>query len=197
MPKKVASLILAAGASTRMKDEIKQLLPWKKTTLLGHTIAEARSTLQDCYVVLGAYADRIAYTIPDEVTIIHNPEWQHGMGSSIAIGVSTILEDISDVDGILIVLVDQPLLDGPFYLELLNRYYDGNHSIVATAYGEKVGVPAVFDKILFERLTELHEDFGARHIIREHLTKTLAVDPKGKEIDIDTILEYKQITGNK
>ena len=197
MSKKVASLVLAAGASTRMKDEIKQLLPWKKTTLLGHTISEARSVLQDCYVVLGAYADKIVDIIPDEVTIIHNPKWQHGMGGSIAVGVSSILESIPDVDGVLIILGDQPLLDGPFYLELLNRYAEGNHNIVATSYGEKVGVPAIFDKTLFEALTSLHEDFGARHIIQEHLAETLVVNPKGREVDIDTLFEYNQITGNK
>ena len=62
---KIAVLILAAGEASRMQRP-KQLLPWKETTLLNHSI-ETISSLKNtsCYVVLGAYKDDILPTITD------------------------------------------------------------------------------------------------------------------------------------
>ena len=52
--KKIATIILAAGESKRM-DGIKQLLPWKDSTLLGHAITQSlQSSTNEIYVVLGA-----------------------------------------------------------------------------------------------------------------------------------------------
>jgi len=52
----IATLILAAGASSRM-EQPKQLLPYRHTTLLGHTIQNAlQSQVTNVYVVLGANA---------------------------------------------------------------------------------------------------------------------------------------------
>ena len=53
---KLAVLILAAGASSRM-GKPKQLLPWKNTTLLGHAIAQAKKVSTAVFVVLGANAE--------------------------------------------------------------------------------------------------------------------------------------------
>ncbi|MBG7631334.1 MAG: NTP transferase domain-containing protein, partial [Bacteroidetes bacterium] len=50
----IAMLILAAGESKRMNG-IKQLLPWKNTTLLGNAIEQGlNSNVNLVYVVLGA-----------------------------------------------------------------------------------------------------------------------------------------------
>ena len=197
MSKKVASLVLAAGGSTRMGKEIKQLLPWGKSTLLGHAIKQVDAISNACYVVLGAHAETIRATLPENALVVFNPDWRQGIGSSIALGVSTILANNPKVDGILISLADQPMLDRSFYIELLNLYSDGDHGIVATSYGERIGVPAVFDKSFFVPLTALNQDFGARHIIQEHLARTLTVDPKAKAADIDTLSDYNQLFGNK
>ncbi len=197
MSKKIAFLVLAAGASNRMGVAIKQLLPWGKSTLLGHTLNEVSAVSELRYVILGAHVKTIREIIPKDVHVVLNPDWQRGMGSSIAVGVSTILDDTPDVDGILVLLADQPLLDSRFYLELVKQYSGGDYKIVATSYGEKLGVPAIFDSLLFARLKGLHEDFGARNIIQEYFSEASAVDPKGMETDIDTVETYNQLTENK
>ena len=49
----IGVLILAAGTSARM-GQPKQLLPWKGTTLLNHTLKNAKAISPDVLVVLGA-----------------------------------------------------------------------------------------------------------------------------------------------
>lgn len=190
----ISILILAAGASSRMKGKAKQLLPWKDTTLLGHAMEQAREVSDSVTVVLGARAERIQNTIPSTVESIHNPDWESGMGSSISKGVQHILKENPSADGILIMLVDQPLLDAPYLNQLKSEFEKDLSKIKATAYGEKIGVPAIFPKHLFLELTQLNGDIGARQLIKTHKTKTAVLQPEGQEIDIDTIETYNQLT---
>ncbi len=82
---RIAIVILAAGASKRMP-EIKQLLPWKQTTLIGHVIEQCiASKAAETFVVLGAHADEISKVITNQKAhILFNEKWEQGMGTSIA-----------------------------------------------------------------------------------------------------------------
>ncbi|MGS0528175.1 nucleotidyltransferase family protein [Zobellia nedashkovskayae] len=106
MPHRIAILILAAGASTRM-GQPKQLLPWKDTTLLGHAIQTVKSTdAIEVVTVLGANAKLIQSQIKEEVIFIQNTDWQSGLGGSIACGTEWLLQSNIEFDGILITLAD-------------------------------------------------------------------------------------------
>ncbi|MCR9263071.1 MAG: nucleotidyltransferase family protein [Flavobacteriaceae bacterium] len=191
---KISILILAAGASSRMKGKAKQLLPWKDTTLLGHAIVQAKKVSDSVTVVYGANSEQIKSAIPNTVESIQNSDWELGMGSSISKGVQHILKENPSPDGILITLVDQPLLDAPYLNQLKSGFEKDLSKITATAYGEKVGAPAIFPKHLFLELTQLSGDFGARQIINAHKKQISVLQPEGKEIDIDTIETYNQLT---
>ncbi|MEM7485075.1 MAG: nucleotidyltransferase family protein [Bacteroidota bacterium] len=192
MSKSIAVLLLAAGASSRMGDMIKQLLPWGKTTLLGHALEQAKQVTENTYVVLGANADEIRSSIP-EANLIVNRNWQSGMGSSISAGVKYILENEKGFDGLLILLADQPLVDSP-YLNLMKKKFRASQSkIVATAYENKLGVPAIFHRSILPELLELDKDFGAKQVINKYIDDTERVFPNGKEIDIDTPEKYSQL----
>ncbi len=188
----IAVLILAAGASTRMEGGPKQLLPWKGTTLLGHAIAQGKQLSDSVFVVLGAHANEIKEIIPKDVEIIHNPKWEKGMGTSISVGIEYIQNNNGNPSGLLIMLADQPLLDATYLHELKSEFENKACKIVATSYGEKLGVPAIFHSSLFLELAKLHEDVGAKPIIETYKTDAIVVFPKGKEIDIDTKKEYYQ-----
>lgn len=190
-------LILAAGASTRMGEKTKQLLPWKDTTLLGHAIQQANKVSESVVVVLGANAENILKSIPNQLETVVNPEWEKGMGSSISVGVKYLLDKKKSVDGVLIMLGDQPFLDATYLKELMQEFEKGGHHIVATSYGEKLGVPAIFERSLIAELAVLDQDFGARHIIEKYGNQAKAIRPNGKEIDIDTIEVYNQLIKTK
>lgn len=192
MPRSVSVLILAAGASTRMKGEIKQLLPWGKHTLLEDAINQAKIVSKNVYVVLGAYAKEILETTNLNVEVIQNNNWQMGMGNSISCGLKHIV-GIENPEGILIMLADQPLIDATYLREMLKTFEEGESKIVATAHQSGPGVPAIFDNSILPELLTLQGDIGARKIIKKHLLQTKLISPNGKEVDVDTNENYLQI----
>lgn len=193
--KNIGILILAAGSSTRMGHP-KQLLPWKNTTLVGNAIQNALATRCEAIcVVLGANAKLIHKQAihHHEIEVIENLAWQSGMGSSIAAGMDFILKKNRDFDGILIMLADQPLIDTDYLNKMITLFYSSTHSIVATAYKNRAGVPALFDKSYFTELAQLTQDYGAKELISQNKNEVLTLDPKEKSIDIDTESEYNQL----
>ena len=189
--KKIAMVILAAGASSRMK-AIKQLLPWKKTTLLGNTIEQGlASKVDSVFVVLGANKEKIIPKTEEyNIKIIENDDWQLGLGKSIACAVEFLDNSPTQFDGVLIALADQPLLTSSYYNELMAKFSQSDIGIVATKQNKTIGVPAIFSRKHFEKLTELNEDNGAKSIIKNNLEDVWIVDANGTALDVDTLDKY-------
>ncbi|WP_339704445.1 nucleotidyltransferase family protein [uncultured Kriegella sp.] len=188
----LAVLILAAGQSSRM-GKIKQLLPWKNTTLLGNAIKNAKSISKNVIVVLGAFAAKIKI-IPDlrEVRCIENENWQDGLGSSLAFGINFLRNSTNEYQAVLVILGDQPLIDSVYLKSLVASHNHTKKGIIATAYGDKAGVPAFFSVKYFEVLGELDGDNGAKAVINSNKNDTMILSSNGKSIDIDTVEDYKK-----
>tara|TARA_R110000868_G_scaffold36074_5_gene128517 strand:+ start:18931 stop:19551 length:621 start_codon:yes stop_codon:yes gene_type:complete len=190
----IAILIMAAGTSSRMQS-IKQLLPWKNTTLIGNALKNAQSSNATAiYTVLGAYKEEILQATDfGPMEAIYNPDWKVGLGNSIACGTKHLLEKEQAYDGILVMLTDQPFIDHEYLNTLMDNFANSGYGIVATKNQNRPGVPAIFGKVHFEALKALHTDFGARDIIKTHLNDVLSISAKGKEVDIDTLEEYERV----
>jgi molybdenum cofactor cytidylyltransferase len=191
---KIAILILAAGESKRMQG-IKQLLPWKKTTLLGNAIEQAlKSKATQVYVVLGANANKIAPTIEHyNIQNIENKDWKNGLGNSIACGVNYITENQNQYEAILITLADQPLITPTYFNELLEEYAKKEAKIIASETNNSPSVPAIFDADYFDKLTELNEDKGAKEILSANQNEVYVVRSNANLVDIDTQMEYEKV----
>lgn len=192
MPK-IALLLLAAGASTRMENHIKQLLPWKGSTLIQHAIDEAASSeVNAIAIVLGANFNTIKVKIaPKRCQIIENKDWKLGLGSSIALGMDYLNSLSENYDAVLIALADQPFIDTEYYNYMVAVFKKSAIGIVTTAYETRNGVPAIFEKQYFEALGKLDQDFGAKHILANERVEIIF--PKGKEVDIDTWGDYQKL----
>jgi molybdenum cofactor cytidylyltransferase len=191
---KTALLILAAGESKRMNG-IKQLLPWKHTTLLGNAIEQAlQSNANKVYLVLGANVDRIAPTIAHyNIQTIENPTWKNGLGNSIAVGVQFIKKKKTDCDAILITLADQPLIDADYYNLLIEKYTQKTAKIIASKTNNHPSVPAIFDAHYFEQLCQLDQDQGAKAILLAAHKEVYCLPATNKLIDLDTIADYEEL----
>lgn len=180
-------IILAAGESSRL-GQAKQLLKYNGDTLLNHTIACAKlCNPKSVLVVLGAESDIIQKSILSTAChVIYNDAWSSGMSSSIRAGVSWIIRHHDDFAGIIITVADQPYLTGNLFSHLIAKHQNQQQSIVASAYGNGVcGVPALFDKRIISKLSELQGDKGARALIHNSDDVGTVSFPKGN-IDIDT-----------
>lgn len=190
----IALIILAAGESSRMQQP-KQLLPWGKTTLLGHAIHVARECdANHTYTVLGANALAIQQKIDLSNThCIINTDWKKGIGSSIAKAAQHLLKSETAYDALLFTLCDQPLINAEYLNGMIMAYGNGDKKIIATAYDHGNGVPVLFHKKFIGELLALHGDSGAKEIIAKNNKEVFSITPEGKQIDLDTYEEYQHL----
>ncbi len=180
-------IILAAGASRRL-GRPKQLLELNDENLLNRMIRLSRASDFDLVsVVLGAHIELILPQI--DTTGIHvflNPDWENGMGSSLACGLKHTLRQAPGLEAILVLVVDQPFLTLDLINQFLTVYRQTGTPLVAAHYNDIYGVPALFDKKFFPKLLDQKGPAGARKLIQAH-RKTLASIPfPGGAMDIDT-----------
>lgn len=189
-------LIMAAGGSRRM-DGIKQLMPWKDSNFLLETIKTVQNTnSESVHVVLGSNAEFITARCSLEeknIEIIVNSNWGNGLGDSIAYGVKVLLKQRSTLDGILICLADQPLLSFEYLNSLIEEFVKHPSKVIATNYGKKLGVPALFPKLLFKELSTLKGDFGAKEILNDESNAIISLNAADQIVDIDTNIEYQNL----
>ena len=168
----VPILLLAAGASRRMGTP-KQLLAWNGITLIEHQIQTLLKTGQKVYVVLGANASEILpFVRPYNVNSIIFEKWNSGMGNTIAFSIDYLQKNKNILDGVLIALVDQPLISVSHYNSLLKKFKPNLEQIVVSVSDKGwEGVPAIFHKSHFQELKNLKGEKGAKNIIKS-LDKT-------------------------
>ncbi len=183
----LAILILAAGNSNRL-GSAKQLLPFQNTTLLGNTIAVAKSTGLPIVAVVGARQDEIVSEInKHNIAFVMNENWQTGLSSSLQTGLHYLENEYKPLDAILVMVCDQPFISEKLLKELVEKYQTTQKS-VASFYDEILGIPAIITKDFFSEIYQLTGDKGARQIINTNDFEKV-IFAKG-EIDIDTAEEY-------
>ncbi len=193
-----AILILAAGQSSRLGSP-KQLLQYQGTSLIRIVAQTALdSEIGSVTIVLGANANKIgSELVMPGLRLIENSDWEEGMASSIRAGVKAITDQDPDTDGIMILVCDQPHLEGAILKQLLQVQRDTGLPVAASVYQGKTGTPAVFHKSFFPLLMELKGDTGARKLFLEHSSQVALVPFEEGIIDIDTKEDYQKLIHNK
>lgn len=180
--RRVGALILAAGGSTRF-GEPKQFLKVRGESLIGRiTRAAIEAGCSAIVIVAGDAFERLR----SELTggeVIHNADWQRGIGSSIKCGLAHLRDK---VDAIVILAADQPFVSASMIRELISR----EAAIIASSYANTIGIPAVFATTCFDALQALPDNSGAKPVIEQHRDDTIVVSLPAAEIDIDTRADY-------
>ena len=187
-------ILLAAGSSSRM-GQPKQLLPWGSQTLIEHQIQTLLQTGNPVNVVIGSNSNLVIPVIEKfPVNIFINSKWESGMGSSISFGISKIIQIFPDVDGVLITLLDQPLITTSYFEKMLGTYQPGSQKImVSHSASGWTGVPVLFDKCFFKDLSELKNEDGAKKIVKRH-EENIILNEGGELLeDMDTMQTYQQL----
>lgn len=186
----VSVIILAAGSSSRM-GQSKQLLPWKDGTLLSHAVMTAiDSRAGHVYVVLGNNEIEHRKAIKETpVTVVSNPLWQKGMGTSIKAG----LKQAKDSGAVLIMVCDMPFVTSQHLNNLIEHHDKTNSPIIASKYLETIGVPALFSKEVFDELMKINDDEGAKNVIMKN-DPAIVLLKSG--VDLDTPDDYRNALSN-
>src|ERR1700732_2535641 len=128
----LAAVILSGGASLRMGAP-KALLPYRGETFLEHLLSVAdHPRIGWRRVVLGADAQAIAegVELPGNEVVI-NDNWEAGQLSSVQSGLRSLP---AGTDGMLLCLIDHPLISRELVGELVERFYESGKSIVVPSF---------------------------------------------------------------
>lgn len=171
------AILLAAGASSRMK-EPKALLRWSGRRLLEHQVLELLATrVRRVVVVLGAHSDRLLPLIAGglrtlggrlacdraRLRCVVNPRWTLGKCESIRVGAEAVGPG---ADHILLATVDQPLAAEVLEALLAAHERAGRLITVPTFQGRR-GHPVALRSTLVRELKNLSEESeGLRSLVR-------------------------------
>ncbi len=187
-------VLLAAGNSTRL-GRPKQLVRYNNQTLLQHNVQVAiGSDARDVVVVTGAYAESIKLEIENlNIHIFFNSHWQEGMASSIRCGLKMLIEINPSIEGVIVMVCDQPHTSIFLLNQLITTYQETKKEIVSSDYKNILGPPVFFHRSIFPDLLKLSGNLGAKHLISTYAHKVAVVPfPKGS-IDIDTEEDYQKL----
>ena len=190
----ISGILLAGGEATRM-GKPKLLLPWRKTTIIGHVVdTYLKSDISELIVVVGANPDKIKRALAKKpVFMVENPHYHEGMGTSIRRGVEAASHKTG---GYLIGLGDQPFISADTIDQLITYFVKKRPGIAVCSYKGKSGHPVLFARKFFRDLRSINGDMGGRTIISEHLNEVTYIEVGSKSItlDIDTPEDYQKLT---
>ena len=162
----LAAVILSGGESRRMGSP-KALLPYQGRPFLEHLLAITKHPkIGVRRIVLGAHAGPIlkALEIQAEEVVI-NEEWEKGQLSSIHAGLRSLP---AGTDGMLLCLVDHPLVSASIVNDLVEKFCARHKLIVLPTYNGQRGHPIIFSSRLYDELLAAPMDVGARAVVWAH-----------------------------
>ena len=204
----VGAVVLAAGGSSRL-GQPKQLLTFRGETLVRRAVrAAAEAGCDPVIVVVRGQNDAIQSEVDirdsrispssssektTRVMVVENAEWRNGVGTSIRRGVEHLP---GFVDAAVLLTCDQPFVDAGVIRRLISTQEKTGKPIVASAYANTLGVPAIFDRSCFAALLTLRDDSGAKTLMTTRPNDVAAVGFEQGAIDIDTPEDFERLTAN-
>ncbi|MER5903943.1 nucleotidyltransferase family protein [Streptomyces mirabilis] len=184
----VAGLLLAAGGGRRLGGRPKALLEHRGRPLVEYAVGVLRAAgCTRVHVVLGARADAVRERARlDGCVLVDNPEWEHGMGSSLRAGLGSLAG--TGARAALVSLVDQPGI-GPRAVARVLAAHQDDTSLVSAAYDGVRGHPVLFGAAHWAGVAaSATGDRGARAYLKEHEAAITLVEcgDVAEPFDIDT-----------
>jgi molybdenum cofactor cytidylyltransferase len=193
---RVVAVVLAAGRGSRMGQN-KMLAPFNNTTMLGATLDNIQAAgVDEVIVVTGHDHEMLASMLwQRNVRVVHNPDYQQGMSSSLAAGVRAA----GAIDAVIVCLGDMPRVKAQVLDRMIAAFNPIEHrSIVVPTYKGEFGNPVLWGAEHFQRLTSLQGDKGARALIAGLKAEATEVDVDDEGIlrDADTPEELAKLTAS-
>lgn len=180
---KAAILLLAAGASSRMRGGDKLLETVQGQSLLATMVQRASATGCNCFVTIPSRSHPRTHHIGDATAIVVT-DWKEGMSASIRAGVQALPQE---TDRLLIQPADMPEITTEDFLKVLaTQLSTPNEIIRATSVDGKPGHPVVFPRSCFKDLLSLKGDQGARSLLKARNVGTSPLPGNRALVDLDT-----------
>jgi molybdenum cofactor cytidylyltransferase len=183
-----AALILAAGKATRARGINKLLSNIGTATVIEQSISKVFDLKPDQLItIIGHASDNVSTALKNiETTLIRNPDFENGMGSSLACGIRALPESIRFC---MVCLGDMPFIQPSTYTHLKKTALSCEpESIIIPTFHGKRGHPVIWPQRFFAELGQLSGDRGGKAILEANRDRVIevAVEDTGILIDLDT-----------
>jgi len=186
-PNKIAAVVLAAGASTRMGPANKLLAGIDGRPVIEWVVRAAMSSDADEVVVVSGFeSERIREALSGfPVRFADNPDFAGGLSTSVRAGIAALADDTA---GALFLLGDMPRVNASVIDRLIACFLRrGGTAICRPVFGDKAGNPVLWPRDLFAALAAVEGDRGGRDLLKAHEGRIfpVGVDTDGILFDID------------
>lgn len=196
-------LLLAAGRGARFRRSASGLTDTQlhNGKLLAPLPASGISVARTSATQLTRVLERVLAVIPENdealqqdlrlagCEILIHPQSDRGMGSSLAAGIRAIALNEQLPTTCVVALADMPWIHPTTIRDLC--LLESDAPIVAPQYQGQRGHPVRFDASLFEQLSRLDGDTGARSLMRTHAVHLMPCSDVGTIRDIDTVAQLQ------
>jgi molybdenum cofactor cytidylyltransferase len=193
-PLKIATIVLAAGRSSRMAPRNKLLELVEGKPVIAHTaIAALGSGADPVIVVTGFAAEGIGEALHGlKVKVVHNADHAQGLSTSLRTGLEALPRDS---DGAFILLGDMPKIESRD-LDALLAAFKGREAICVPVRGGRRGNPVLWGAHYFPEIMRIVGDMGAKPLMAKYPKHVIEVhvDSDGIFADIDTPLDLARLT---
>lgn len=193
LQQRVTAVVLAAGRSSRMKGQSKMLLPWGRQTVIEAVVTRLLPFhFAEIVVVTGYQSEAVERKLAQlPVRMVHNEHYEQGeMLSSLQTGLRALPDSTA---ACLVVLGDQPMLEGPVIGRVVSAYTQGQGGIVLPSYRGERGHPVLFARRFWPELLDLTSG-APRDVVRRYPDQVASVSVETDSIlrDIDTPEQYRR-----
>lgn len=199
----LGAVVMAAGAGSRIGHRPKSLLQREGETLLARQLRLLREVgVADAVVVLGHHAERVRAELErlrarpgwSDIRWTLNPAPDDGPGSSLRCALAALPPQL---DAILVVLGDQPLLEARDLRAVLDAWAarPGSVELVVPVHAGQPGHPLVFGPLARRAVMAAQGGAGLREWRRAHPDRVqpLVVDHARCTTDIDTEADLERL----
>jgi len=191
---RVAGIVLAAGASTRMGRN-KLFMQLEGESLLRRVVRLVSAAgLDPVVVVLGHEAGQAR----DELVglgcePVLNPDYERGVNTSVRAGIQAVRERAAAV---VVVLADMPLVTSDMIAALVERYRHSDAPLVISEYGGVNAPPMLYDRTLFDELLSMEGEGCGKQVVKRHRSEALSLSwPTEALTDLDEPNDYERVKG--
>lgn len=189
----IVAVVLAAGSSQRMGESNKLHLPIDGVPLLRRTLETVLASKLDKVVVVLGYEREPTQALIDDLPVrsIYNPDYSSGQMTSVHCGLNALE---ADVDGVMIVLGDQPALRIEDINYLIDAYLKrSSGDVVVPFYQGQRGNPIVISESCRLDILAGTRNLGCRKFIEKNpeLVQRVEMPNSAVVIDLDTPEEYR------
>ena len=160
---KLGAVLMASGSGARFGGN-KLLCPVDGAPMILRAFAAVPAGLFARACAVSCYPDILALAEARGYLAVPNPDAAQGQSASIRLGLSRL----TDLDGVLFSVCDQPWLRRESVEKLLADFFACPDSVCALAYEGRRGNPMVFPAALFPELLALTGEQGGGRVLQAH-----------------------------